>query len=234
MTMASPIGIKAKLLKHSMKPCLTKGYIAAKGDKHCYACGSDVTEWVFSEVINDELASTWDLTPELIHSFNLRESMLCPNCSSSFRLRLLAESMSIIYGGGMSLKEMISNNSLDGIDVAEINSCGNLHQFLGQIPGIAYSEYGSKNKDVRSEDLKRLSYENKEFDLVLTSDTLEHVPDFKAALSEIHRVLKPGGMHIFTIRWYGTGLRDNELQSKVKRLLIYSRLHITAPVNLII
>jgi ubiquinone/menaquinone biosynthesis C-methylase UbiE len=37
------------------------------------------------------------------------------------------------------------------------------------------------------------------FDLVLTSETLEHVPDLHAALSEIYRVLTPGGLHIFTI-----------------------------------
>src|SRR5207237_3461350 len=37
------------------------------------------------------------------------------------------------------------------------------------------------------------------FDLVLTSETLEHVPDLGAALRAIRRVLAPGGRHIFTI-----------------------------------
>ena len=37
------------------------------------------------------------------------------------------------------------------------------------------------------------------FDLVLTSETLEHVPDLAAASREIRRVLVPGGRHIFTI-----------------------------------
>jgi SAM-dependent methyltransferase len=44
-----------------------------------------------------------------------------------------------------------------------------------------------------------LSYDDSQFDLVLTSDTLEHVPDFLGALAEIRRVLKPDGLHIFTI-----------------------------------
>ena len=34
---------------------------------------------------------------------------------------------------------------------------------------------------------------------MLTSETLEHVPDLEAALGEIHRVLAPGGRHVFTI-----------------------------------
>jgi SAM-dependent methyltransferase len=52
---------------------------------------------------------------------------------------------------------------------------------------------------VRSEDLMRLTYPNDSFDLILTSETLEHVPDLDAALREIRRVLVPGGRHLFTI-----------------------------------
>jgi SAM-dependent methyltransferase len=52
---------------------------------------------------------------------------------------------------------------------------------------------------VPSESLESLSYGDSSFDIVLTSDTLEHVPDVDKALSEIRRVLKPGGHHIFTV-----------------------------------
>ena len=49
-----------------------------------------------------------------------------------------------------------------------------------------------------SEDLTRLSYADSSFDLVITSDTLEHVPDIDAALREIHRVIRPGAAHVFS------------------------------------
>src|SRR5262249_37562790 len=49
------------------------------------------------------------------------------------------------------------------------------------------------------EDLTRLSYSDNSLDVILTSETLEHVPDLNAALREIHRVLAPGGRHIFTV-----------------------------------
>jgi SAM-dependent methyltransferase len=44
-----------------------------------------------------------------------------------------------------------------------------------------------------------LTYADSSFDVVLTSETLEHVPDFEAALREIRRVLKKGGRHVFTV-----------------------------------
>jgi len=39
----------------------------------------------------------------------------------------------------------------------------------------------------RNEDICRLTYADASFDLVLSSDTLEHVPDFRAALRETRR-----------------------------------------------
>lgn len=44
-----------------------------------------------------------------------------------------------------------------------------------------------------------LSYASDSFDLVLHSETLEHVPDVCRALDELWRVLRPGGLNVFTI-----------------------------------
>ncbi|MFO0908602.1 MAG: class I SAM-dependent methyltransferase [Isosphaeraceae bacterium] len=50
-----------------------------------------------------------------------------------------------------------------------------------------------------SESLEALTYAAGSFDLILTSETLEHVPDLARALCELRRVLVPGGRHVFTI-----------------------------------
>ncbi|MDP7323689.1 MAG: class I SAM-dependent methyltransferase [Candidatus Woesearchaeota archaeon] len=44
-----------------------------------------------------------------------------------------------------------------------------------------------------------LEFEENSFDLVLCSDVLEHIEDDKTALKEIARVLKPGGILLFTV-----------------------------------
>jgi SAM-dependent methyltransferase len=82
--------------------------------------------------------------------------------------------------------------------IAEINACHGLQDILKRSGTVTYSEYGSDDPSIPSEDLLALSYPDSSFDLVLTSDTIEHVPDVDRAMREIWRVLRPGGAHIFT------------------------------------
>ena len=44
-----------------------------------------------------------------------------------------------------------------------------------------------------------LSFRNSSFDLIISSEVLEHVPRLEKAFSETARVLRPGGAHIFTV-----------------------------------
>ena len=89
--------------------------------------------------------------------------------------------------------------------VAEINAIDGLHAFVQRLPFYSGSEFRDENDTAantpgaHSEDLTRLTYPDQSFDLILTSETLEHVPDLSAALREIHRVLAPGGRHVFTV-----------------------------------
>lgn len=46
----------------------------------------------------------------------------------------------------------------------------------------------------RQSELERLCYGDEEFDMVIGHAILHHIPDVDGALSEIHRVLKPGGI----------------------------------------
>jgi ubiquinone/menaquinone biosynthesis C-methylase UbiE len=48
----------------------------------------------------------------------------------------------------------------------------------------------------RKEDAERLSFPDSTFDLVYSHGVLHHTPDTQKAVSEVHRVLKPGGQAI--------------------------------------
>jgi SAM-dependent methyltransferase len=52
--------------------------------------------------------------------------------------------------------------------------------------------------DVKA-DICDLPFEEKQFDVVFCNHVLEHIEDDKKAMSELYRVLKPGGMGIFQI-----------------------------------
>jgi 2-polyprenyl-3-methyl-5-hydroxy-6-metoxy-1,4-benzoquinol methylase/GT2 family glycosyltransferase len=104
-----------------------------------------------------------------------------------------------------SVVELLRNEEFRRLTIAEINACGILHSYLKDHPNLSYSEWlsdvtpGEVHNGVRCEDLQRLTYPNNYFDIILTSETLEHVPDPDRAWREINRTLKGGGYHIFTI-----------------------------------
>jgi SAM-dependent methyltransferase len=51
----------------------------------------------------------------------------------------------------------------------------------------------------RCENLEALTFDDQSFDLFITQDVMEHIFDPTKAFKEIARVLKLGGMHIFTV-----------------------------------
>lgn len=164
----------------------------------CTCCGSRV-RWSVP-VISDELSQQWELDPQHRRLFDEREGIQCARCHANWRVRHLAEVLlaDINARTGYQYKtvsSLVHDHAIDDLMLAEINELPGLHRYLSRLPNLAYSEYGGEN----SQDLMALSYRDASFDYVLTSDTLEHIPDFDLALSEIRRVLKPGGKHIFTI-----------------------------------
>lgn len=55
---------------------------------------------------------------------------------------------------------------------------------------------------IRDEDLTALRLADASVDAVVSLDVLEHVPDFRAALRECRRVLRPGGVLVLTVPFY--------------------------------
>lgn len=164
----------------------------------CSCCGGRLH--LYHPVVWDGLAEEWELSPELRRYFDEREGQSCASCRANLRVQHLTNVLLADVGEQSrreykNARKMAKEASGDWPAIAEINELAGLHKFLQRMPAFTGSEYGSDN----SEDLMCLSYEGKSFDYVLTSDTLEHVPDFDLALSEIRRVLRDDGKFIFSI-----------------------------------
>ena len=65
-----------------------------------------------------------------------------------------------------------------------------------QIAGEKNNRYA--NVVWQQEDIQSLSFESNYFDTIISCETIEHIPDPAQGLSELYRVLKPGGRLILT------------------------------------
>ena len=167
--------------------------------RHCPACGQSAI-FKFACVYTPELAAGHGFDKRWMKYYDEREGVRCTACGANARTMQIAKVLIGQYDSKCSsLKQLCDQTKFQSLQVAEINECRSLHQFLVRLPGLRYSEFGSTDPAVPHEDVMELSYADESFDLVLTSETLEHVPNPNKALSELRRVLRPGGLHVFTI-----------------------------------
>lgn len=109
---------------------------------------------------------------------------------------------------GLVLRRRVPD--LSRLDVCELSAQGPLASHLRRVSrSYSGSEYfedrpsGSFVDGVRCEDVQQLSYADASFDLVVHTEVLEHVPDDARAWSELYRVLRPGGLMLFTVPLWG-------------------------------
>ena len=109
-------------------------------------------------------------------------------------------------GTAMSLDQLVRQGRLNGLSIFEPALRGPFVRRFRGLPGYVQSyfwpdrELGEVGPEgLPNEDLADLTFNDDTFDLILTSDVMEHLPEIEAAFSEINRVLKPGGRHVFTI-----------------------------------
>ena len=143
----------------------------------------------------------------LAHQENTRESLHCVYCNAWLRVRFHVEQIIKTFSseGSNSLAELVKEEHFLRLHIYSAQAQGSIHNVLKKCPNYTCSEYfdniepGKFYKGTRCEDLQGLSFNDKEFDLVLHAAVLEHVRKPLLALKETYRVLKDGGHSIFTI-----------------------------------
>jgi SAM-dependent methyltransferase len=121
------------------------------------------------------------------------ESRTCFFCSANERYELLATEIRSRYGG-----------KLPDLDVLELDPHSPLRRILcaGRTYTCTFYEErsnGRRRDGAVCEDITALSFGARSFDLIISSEVLEHVPELDKAFCETARVLKPGGAHLFTV-----------------------------------
>src|SRR5690606_1681817 len=128
------------------------------------------------------------------------ETGVCPGCHLGSRMRALVDYLRNRLGAASPGRVYAAEQTTPSFAVLR-----------SMYPGIVGSEFlGADYRSgvqlrkgwfgtLRHEDLTALSFDDASFDLAITQDVFEHVPDYRAAFREIRRVLAPGGDLVFTI-----------------------------------
>jgi len=156
----------------------------------CIICGS--VKFRDSNVLWPELVEAWNLSDDEVKYIDRQQGTSCVKCGNNLRAQALASAIMSVSGRERLFKKFVQKWSSNRLKVLSINTCGTLHGHLSRLKNHTLAEYPEY-------DMKDLSLEDGSFDLVLHSDSLEHIDDPLQALAECYRVLKPGGYCIYTI-----------------------------------
>ena len=133
----------------------------------------------------------------------LREAT-CSNCRASIRNSDTAKLIvTVLLGSAVSISECMEE--LQNFKILECSASGVIHDLLKNLKGYVCFEYfddvpiGQMKSGILCDDLEKLTFDDESFDLIISQDVIEHIVDKDKAFSEINRVLKHKGYHIFTV-----------------------------------
>lgn len=133
------------------------------------------------------------------NTVNWRERLVCDSCGMNNRQRLVAklvqQAAAACARPRIYLMEQVTPiyewvRKLPGVEVHGSEYLG--HEYKG----------GDRINGIRHEDVMNLSYADAVFDLIVSNDVLEHIPEPELALRECFRVLKPGGAILATFPFH--------------------------------
>lgn len=156
----------------------------------CHVCGG--RDFAHTPVLWTELVSAWGLTHEEAEYIDVQQGTHCVSCGSNVRSIALARAILRSRRHEGPLNRFVQDGTQATLRVLEINEAGTLHPVLQKLPRQQLASYPEI-------DMIRLPFADRSFDLVVHSDTLEHVPDPGAGLRECRRVLDVGGALALTV-----------------------------------
>ena len=159
-------------------------------DELCQICGHD--HFDHRNVLWPGLSQAWELSPDETAYVDVQQGTHCVRCGSNVRSQALARALLGVLGGAGPLAAFVDALDRASPRLLEINEAGTLTPWLSRLPGHVFARYPES-------DMMHLPYADRTFDIVVHSDTLEHVKHPDIGLRECRRVTRPGGACIFTV-----------------------------------
>jgi SAM-dependent methyltransferase len=156
----------------------------------CTVCGG--TAFALVDVLGDALVQQWRLDAYEARYIRRQQGFHCTACRSTMRCMVLAIAIHRLFGWGGTFDAFVRSDEARTLATLEINEAGGLSAAFAKLPRHHIVRYPEV-------DMLSLPFGDAKFDLVVHSDTLEHVRDPVAGLAECRRVLRPGGACAFTV-----------------------------------
>jgi len=160
---------------------------------------------------DDEFAGTCNICGDeqafVRRNASLREGYRCGRCKASLRYRGQADAILRTYAsrGALTIAALVHEPEFAALSFWEPGVLGPFREHFATMPSYVMSDFwpdvepGDSRDGVRCEDLMALTFADRSYDLVVTSDIFEHVRHPFEGFAEVHRVLRQGGRHIFSI-----------------------------------
>ncbi len=168
----------------------------------CPICGG--TRFDYKNILWHELIDSWGLNSDEVKLIDNQQGMLCQKCGSNLRSMTLAGALNEHFAHTGTLVELCSSSKVAKVRLLEINEAGNLTPYLRMFKNhtlVCYPEL----------DMQKMAFPDNTFDIVIHSDTLEHIPDPIRGLEECRRVIRPSGVLMMTIPIVPTRLTRRRL-----------------------
>jgi SAM-dependent methyltransferase len=138
----------------------------------------------------------------------------CPSCGPSVLVRIAPNAIGVrclrcaASAATLSLIAVLQSARprFAAEAVYELSARGPFVDFLRRcVPRLTCSEFfddvprGERRDGVLCQDVQQLTFTDASFDVVTSTEVFEHVADDARGFSEVRRVLRPGGVFIFTV-----------------------------------
>ena len=131
---------------------------------------------------------------------------LCPKCGSLPRTRRLWQ---------------LIESEIEGKDILQFSPSKSLSDRIAQSNPKSYitTDYEDEFEADKNHDIQAIDEPDNSFDIIICFHVLEHIPDDRKAMSELHRILKQGGVcYIQTPFKDGDIYEDNSITTPKGRL----------------